>query len=193
MKHFFAGILLSFTTCISAQQYTIQLGNATGILYNSTFDFDISSGLMFDATYTSAIRKTGLLYNLGTEYAIAGWGSMILLQTGISKVWMRPTGFIRAADKESVTYIKNNWLLTTDLNIYNGLALFRPSPLYVLAVEPACAISYKTGDYFFISGSIAPRFTWCPEYKSFGEISSYTDIVLKLGVSWFVNRQKFRR
>lgn len=192
MKKFILSILLFPATALHAQQYSVQAGNAVGLYYNNNFDFDISSGFTLDATYTSVIKKFGVLYNLGAEYSITGWGSQVLIQTGYSKVWMRPTGFIRAADKESVTYIKSNWMISTDLNIYNGFALTKPNPLYVFAVEPAFVASYKTGSHFFITGTIAPRFTWSPAYKEYGEINSYTDIVFKLGVSWFINRQKFR-
>lgn len=185
-------LLLCISTFAKAQQYSIQAGNAVGVMYNNTFDLDIASGFTLDATYTSVIRKFAVLYNAGLEYSITGWGSQVLLQTGLSKVWLRPSGFIRAADKESVTYIKSNWMLSTDLNVYNGVALFRPAPLHVFAVEPALVISYKTGDHFFITGAIAPRFTWCPAYADYGTINSYTDIICKLGISWFVNKQKFK-
>ncbi|MFN3939710.1 MAG: hypothetical protein ACK4IY_03930 [Chitinophagales bacterium] len=191
MKYLIAVFFFCASVC-SAQQIHIQAGNAVGILYNAEFDLDMASGFTFSSTYTSVLRKLNVIYNLGAEYSIAGWGNQVLLQTGISKVWMRPSGFIRAADKESVTYIKSNWLVSTDLNMYNGVALFRPAPLYVFAVEPAVIAAYKTGDRFFISGTVAPRFTWCPGYIDYGEINSYTDILFKIGVAWFLDTKRFK-
>lgn len=191
MKYLIA-VTFFYASICSAQQINIQTGNAVGVMYNSEFDFDIASGFSFSGTYTSAIKKFKVNYNLGAEYSIAGWGNQVLIQTGISKVWMRPSGFIRAADKESVTYIKSNWLVSTDVNIYNGFALFNPTSLYVFAVEPAVVASYKTGDRFFISGTIAPRFTWSPGYDDYGEINSYTDILIKIGVIWFLDTKRFK-
>lgn len=145
----------------SAQYISLQGVNTTKVLSDyTTLDFDISSAFGGEVNYSNSFFF-GLYYNIGTEYLIMENANLYLLKTGISKVYLAPSSFNRAKNKESVSYITNNWLSSIDLNFYNGALQNDSSFVYAFAAEPCWNVFYALGNKktFFIGGEIGLRYT----------------------------------
>ncbi|MBC8048325.1 MAG: hypothetical protein H7Y00_16110 [Fimbriimonadaceae bacterium] len=178
------GILFLTGTKISAQYISIYGINTSRILIdNTTFDADFFSASGGEISYSNYFLF-GFNYNLGVEYLLPDDANLFLLKTGISRIYLMPSSFNHAKNKESVTYITNNWLASLDLNFYNGVLQQVSTSNYVFAVEPAWNLAYALGKKkkFYIGGEIAVRYTLFPNdvYDFKSEIS----IPFKLGVKY---------
>ena len=55
-------------------------------------------------------------YNIGASFVQDVWAGHPSVTAGISGVFMKPSGFIKAQTAEDVTYITNKWYLSVDIN-----------------------------------------------------------------------------
>lgn len=178
---------LIFISCIQslpAQYISLHGLNATRVLSDNTeIDFDISAAVGGDLTYTNYFLFN-LYYNIGAEYLNADGSNLFYLKTGISKTYLAPSSFNKAKNKESVSYITNNWLASLDLNFYNGFLQQGTELNYVFAAEPAWNLAYMLGKKkrFFIGGEFALRYTLYPG-DVYG-VGSEISVPVQLGVKY---------
>jgi hypothetical protein len=175
---------IGFFRPAQAQYISLQGVNITHVLTdNIVIDFDVSSAIGGDLNYSGYLFRN-LNYNLGAAYLSAEDAEIFFLKTGISKIYLVPTSFNKAKNKESVSYITNNWLGSLDLNCYNGLLLQGTEVLYVFAAEPAWNLAYMLGKKkrFFIGGVFALRYTLYPggAYAALSQVG----IPVQLGVKY---------
>lgn len=153
-----------FIQPLHAQYLSLQGVNTSKILSDfTTADFDISSATGAEVNYTNYFLLN-LNYNVGAEYLFTDAADMLLLKTGLSKMYLVPSSFHKAKNKESVSYYTNNWLASLDLNFYNGFIFEDTSANYIFAAEPAWNLAYMLGKKkrFFIGAEIGVRYSLVP-------------------------------
>lgn len=180
-KFIFSILFVLFSDKMKAQYLSLSaLDQIQFISDYSSFEIDPLSAYGAELNYSNNFIFT-LNYNVGTEFLIADESNMALLKTGISKIYLAPSSFNKAKNKESVSYSKNNWLSSLDLNIYNGYLFSSTDAYYIFAAEPAWNVFFMIGKKkrFFIGGELALRYTLFPS-----ENTSTFNFPVQLGLKY---------
>jgi hypothetical protein len=182
-------LLLVFVSCakLQAQQLTMVGGYGLGLMENNYTAFDPSALWLGRVSYSNGLGLFGLRYNVGLEYGADTWGNRPMAQIGLSAVFLRPSGFIRAATAEDVSYNKTKWYLSVDINSYHGVSGLSDTLVYQWAIEPSLVLGRPLNRYWLIIGAFSLRHSRIPAYTENHPIYATSNFVGHLGLSWRIH------
>lgn len=187
MKFILPFIVFLTSIKMEAQQLTFVGGYGLGLMENNYTAFDPSALWLGRVSYSNGLGLFGLRYNVGLEYGEDIWGSRPMAQVGLSAVFLRPSGFIRAATAEDVSYNKTKWYLSVDINSYHGVSGLTDTLVYQWGIEPALVLGRPLNRYWLVIGAFSLRHSRIPAYAENHPIYATTNFVGHLGLSWRIH------
>lgn len=191
MKYLIAILFLSGSLSVSGQFISLRGTNSSQFLSNNLYNADLSHALGGEIYYSKPISFIPLPmnYNLGLDYKNLDGLNEAYLITGISYVTVTPSGFMFAANAESVTMSTYKWLNYFDLNMYNGIIIGDSTYTYKMGGELGYNFGYVLSKTLFLHFGISTRYNYTPAYKEdlIADATSL-DLMIKAGVLY-----KFKR
>ncbi|MBK9457483.1 MAG: hypothetical protein IPO24_18840 [Bacteroidetes bacterium] len=189
-------ILVVTYLCLSyllsdAQFLSFRGTNSSQFLSDNLYTPDLSHAVGGEVFFSKPIAfiKLPVNYNIGVNYQSLGTIHEAYFITGLTYVTLTPSGFMFAANAESVTMTTNNWLNYVDINMYNGVRIDDTTLVYKMGGELTYNVAYVLSKSLLLYGGFGGRYHYTPAFKN-SEIEAGTsmDIMLKLGILW-----KFKR
>ncbi len=180
-------------TCLytQAQFLSIRGTNSAQFLSNNLYDPDLSHALGGEICFSKPIEFIPLPvnYNIGVSYQSVSGIHEAYIITGLTYVTLTPSGFMFAANAESVTMTTYNWLNYVDINMYNGVRIEDSVTNYKMGAEITYNVAYVLGKSLLLYGGFGGRYNYTPAFKN-SELNpaNSMDLKLKLGILW-----KFKR
>jgi len=192
MKHPIAIFLI---VCMAQTGHTqfisARATHATGIVSDNLFTSDISKSIGGEIYFSKSLNFIPVNYNLGVNYVNTDGIQSVYAITGLSFIFRTPSGF-SATNPENVTYYTNNWLNYADVNFMNGVQLQDSVAAYAMAGELGYNIGYLLGKQFFIHTGFGGRYSLIPSNKETANEFSSVDFLLKVGVLWKIQTQRYK-
>ena len=163
-----------------AQFISARATHSSGFLSDNIIESDLSKAIGGEIYFSKTLGIIPVNYNLGLDYKHYENYQEASIITGVSFIFLTPSGFTKAADVESVTYTTNKWLNYADLNIHNGVQSADSTYVYQLGGEIGYNVGYVFGRNFFIHGGIGGIYSLIPSYKDTANESSALDLMIKL-------------
>jgi len=180
-------------TCVflQAQFLSIRGTNSAQLLSDNLYTPDLSHALGGEIFFSKPIEFIPLPvnYNIGVNYQSLSGIHEAYLITGLTYVTLTPSGFMFAANAESVTMTTYNWLNYVDINMYNGVRIEDTITNYKMGAEITYNVAYVLGKSLLLYGGFGGKYNYTPAFKN-SEIEPATsmDMMLKFGLLW-----KFKR
>jgi len=117
-------------------------------------------------------KYSKLNLSLSGEYAMTTWGHQAFFGIGINRTWLS----------------LNRFELNTFGHMLNGMAFFKPGPIYVFGIDARAAANfylYQNTKLFIGTG---PRYTLAPGYRKYGLIETSFDLPLEIGLKFTPGR-----
>lgn len=166
MKQSFFAFLLIFSTTLSStvksQEISLSVTNFNTILEGGNFRTGHKNN-SFAITYIQPL-KSHLSWLAGAETGLMSWGANVVSNLGL----------------QYSHEIAGQWSWLATFTTQQGIALFKPSVLYVWGVTSTAGLAYTLKNQSAIVFSTGLRFTDCPAYNNYSTISNYLDIPLQL-------------
>jgi hypothetical protein len=174
----YLGIVLLLGLFLPNLQAQQQQGLAVGLkLFPSmVYNGNLNYGYGGSGVYVNYRKKVApkIAIVVGLETSVVGWGSQSLLEIGINNsLWQK--------DRLGVSV---EWLLL------QGLAWYQPKPLHVWGSEVGAKAYWKMTKRSDLVLSAGLRYTTNPNYRSYGAISSYIDVPVKVGLVFHKKEQQ---
>ena len=106
--------------------------------------------------------------SLSGEYAISTWGHQAFFGLGINRTWVEWERFG----------------LNTFGHLLNGLAFYKPNPLYVVGFDTRIVANLYLRQKLKVFIGTGIRYTLCPGYSKYGLIETSLDIPLEIGIKY---------
>lgn len=174
MKRF--GILMGIlffmiNTRTSAQQLSLKPLSFLGLGTNLGGAYYYNGG-GFELGYQQDVWKGRVIG--GLEYRMVSWGN----QVGINLGYNMPF------------WTKGQWRASVSGQTQFSWALFHQKSLLVWGIECVPEIEWHSNKAFFVSLGVGVRYTNCPAYQNYGDISKLIDLPIKIGVGFYLNNKK---
>jgi hypothetical protein len=178
-----------------AQFLSVRGTNSAQFLSDNLYSPDLSHALGGEIVFSKPVEfiKLPVNYNIGVNYQSLGNIQEAYIITGLTYVTLTPSGFMFAANAESVTMTTYKWLNYVDLNMYNGVRIADTSIQYKMGGEITYNVAYVLNKSLLLYGGFGGRYNYTPEFKN-SEIEPATsmDIMLKLGILWKFKRKFYK-
>lgn len=172
-----------------AQFISVRATHSSGFMSDNLIQTDLSKAVGGEIYFSKSLDFIPTNYNIGLDYkSFSGYQEASVI-TGVSFIFLTPSGFTKAANAESVTYTTNNWLNYADLNIHNGIQFVDSTYAYQLGFEAGYNFGYVLGRNFFIHGGIGAIYSLIPTYKDTEKQSNALDLMIKFGILWKFERK----
>lgn len=192
MRKLLITICLIFTCFLTQAQFlSIRGTNSAQFLSDNLYDPDLSHALGGEILFSKPIQFIPLPvnYNVGVNYQSVNGIHEAYLITGLTYVTLTPSGFMFAANAESVTMTTYNWLNYVDINMYNGVRIEDTVINYKMGGEITYNVAYVLGKSLLLYGGFGGRYNYTPAFKNSEiEVGTSMDVMLKFGILW-----KFKR
>lgn len=110
--------------------------------------------------------------SLSGEYAMTTWGHQAFFGLGINRTWLS----------------LNRFEMNTYGHLLNGLAFFKPGPIYVFGVDTRAAANYYLYNDVKIFLGLGLRYTLAPGYRQYGLIETSIDLPVEFGMKFVFGR-----
>lgn len=178
-----------------AQFLSVRGTNSAQFLSDNLYSPDLSYALGGEIVFSKPIEfiKLPVNYNVGVNYQSLDNIQEAYIITGLTYVTLTPSGFMFAANAESVTMTTYKWLNYVDLNMYNGVRIADTSIQYKMGGEITYNVAYVLNKTLLLYGGFGGRYNYTPAFKN-SEIEHATsmDIMLKLGIIWKFKRKFYK-
>lgn len=172
--------------------FSVVGGYGVGLTENNYLSLDPNAAWLGRVTMSNSLGFRGFRYNLGLEYGEDVWAMRPVVQGGISMVLFRPSGFIKAATAEDVSYHKTKAYLSIDVNSYHGATPVEDTWLYQWGIEPAVVMGRQLGRQWILTGTASYRMNWCPAYTNFGEVTAYSGVFAHVGLLYSMPPKRYK-
>ena len=163
--------LFLISSSLQAQNFQTSVFGSMGLGYQledkNVYEPGFSgAGIRFDRIQIIDSSRFSIVN--GLEYSFTAWGSQILMNNGFGL--------------EILT--KNKFSVKATFSAMNGIALFKPKPLYTGAFDLRSEIYYALKQNLSLYLAFGFRYSVCPGYRDYGPIWSYSDVPFGLGILW---------
>jgi len=134
--------------------------------YNLVFEPGMNGGGM--TLFVNRQRYDKLNLSLSGEFALSTWGNQTFLGVGINRTWLS----------------LNRFEMNTYFHFLNGLALYKPKPLYVFGADTRAAANFYLYQDIKLFLGFGIRYTLCPAYRQYGLIETSFDLPIELGIKF---------
>lgn len=156
-------LLCCLPLCLGAQHLRTEIKLLPSLMYNGTFD-GAYEGSGLHLAYLHPISEGQLI--AGIDADLAWWGSELLINAG----YAHPL-----AQKDKLS-------LSGELVAQAGIALFRPSPIFVWGLEANLAGRWQMSRRTALELAAGLNCIDAPGYEAYGAITSYVNLPIRLGL-----------
>ena len=150
-----------------AQQLSLKPLSFLGVASNVGGEYYYNGGGL-ELAYQHNVWKGRVL--TGLEYRMINWGNQIGLNLGYNLPF----------------WTKGAWRVSTSIQAQIGWALFYQKSLLVFGVECIPEIEWHSKKAFFATVALGIRYTNCPAYQNYGQITQTVDLPIKIGLGFYL-------
>ena len=172
--------------------YFLTGGAAAGVTENNYAELKLPAAYEGRFIYSNNLGILRFRYNIGASFVQDVWAGHPSVTAGISGVFMKPSGFIKAQTAEDVTYITNKWYLSVDINSVHAAIPVDDSWVYQWGIEPAVVIGRPISKKVLFILSPSYRLNYSPAYVSYGEVTSWSGLFLHAGLMYSPGPKRYK-
>jgi hypothetical protein len=157
-----SSVLMLLSASVKGQELSIYGNSLNGIMTDNTFAGG-SRGISLGINYLKPL-KDDFKWLAGMEFNSVSWGNNFVSNLGVS--YAKP--------------ISGKWSWSITASTQQGVALFKPSPLYSWGLSGIAAISFQLTAKSAICLGSGLKYYDCPEYARYSLISHYLDFPVEI-------------
>ncbi len=150
----------------NSQEIGFSLNSFVSPSYNLIYEPGMNGGGISIFYNRQKFKRLNL--SLSGEYAMSTWGHQTFVGLGINRTWVEWERFG----------------LNTYGHLLNGLAFYKPKPLYVFGVDTRIVANFYIRQKLKVFIGTGIRYTLCPGYSKYGLIETSLDIPLEIGMKY---------